>query len=243
MSAKTDNANLTFDSRLWRKVQVGGFDALFTARGTGLLSRTPEITDHLEQYLIHAAGGVAVGAGQGVRRFFGNDSNGQVYTLNHGAYGNGMLVKETNGHSMPKAVERLDRIKAIIDKQVIRGKLPAWIDVPDHYGVVLGPRDQYVVMQGIDSGVNVRDIIELDKLNAKERLGVESVVGPVSEATKSEVNAGYTLAETLLSNAIAEETQQVPTRLLSDWHPGNVVLEQLAEPIDGSNYKYWVIDQ
>lgn len=233
------------DGAIWKSFQKSEIDVLLTARGHELLTGSPELETKLCAYLTRSIGGIATRPADGVRSFFGNDSNGRVYTLDQTAYGYSMLVKETNGHSMVNALDRLDRIKGVIDKQRKLGVMPGNIDVPDHYGVVKGPNlpCQYVLMQGIDSGINVRDIVDFDSLNAKERAGIDHLVGPVTSAVQDEVRQGYALTEQILHEAIAEETGQSPTRLLSDWHEGNVVLERLAKPIDNQNWAYWVIDQ
>jgi hypothetical protein len=154
--------------------------------------------------------------------------------------GSDVLVKETNGHSMEQALYRLDRIQEIIRS----GSVPGWIDVPDHYGVVTGKHlpHQYLLMNGIDSGINVDHIKRFEKLTAIERLGVEEAFGRVTESVRDEVLKGYDEAYDVLSNAIAD-ADEVPTRLLTDWHERNVVIEPLVEPIDGHNFRYWVIDQ
>lgn len=241
------------DGDVWYKAHKYCADVLVTSKGNDILINDPQIENDVELYIQLALQDQnkdvkksSIAANRGIRSYFSEDTNGIVYNLNQRKYGDKILVKETNGHSMQNALYRLDRIKQIIDSRRSQGKFPLWIDVPDHYGLVTGRTlpSQFVLMQGIDAGINVRDVIkDFNALNGIERFGVETSLGIVNDKVIEEVSIGYALAEHLLKEAIAEETQQVPTELLSDWHEGNVVLEKLAKPLERSNFRYWVIDQ
>lgn len=238
------------DGDVWYKTHKYCADLLITSKGNDLLSKDPKIENDVELYiklaLIENKKGGSQVLNNGIRSYFSEDTNGIVYNLNQRKYGNDLLVKETNGHSMNDALYRLDRIKQIIDKRRSEGRFPLWIDVPDHYGLVTGKSlpSQFVIMQGIDAGINVRDVIkDFDSFSGIERQGVTSSLGNIDTKVIDEIRVGYELTGHILTEAIAEETQQVPTKLLSDWHEGNVVLERLVEPLEGSNFRYWVIDQ
>ena len=241
------------DGDVWYKTHKYCADLLVTSKGHNMLMSNPLIENDVETYiklsLKDHSGQLNYKtkvADRGIRSYFSKDTNGIVYNLNYRKFGDKILVKETNGHSMQDALYRLDRIKQIIDNRKNEGKFPMWIDVPDHYGLVTGKSlpSQYVLMQGIDAGINVRDVItDFNVLSGKERFGIETSLGEINDSVIDEVSIGYEFAEYHLKQAIAEDTQQVPTLLLSDWHEGNVVLEKLSEPIEGSNFRYWVIDQ
>lgn len=238
------------DGNVWYKTHKYCADLLVTSKGNDLLTDKPDIENDVELYIKLALhdnkNGNPKVISNGVRAYFSQDTNGIVYNLNQRKYGNNLLIKETNGHSMVDALYRLDRIKQIIDKRRHEGKFPLWIDVPDHYGLVTGKSlpSQFVIMQGIDAGINVRDVIEeFDRFSGLERHGVIAALGEIDNKVIEEVRVGYEIAGLMLNEVIADETQQIPSDLLSDWHPGNVVLERLVEPIEGSNFKYWVIDQ
>ena len=233
------------DGAIWKTFEQDGVDVLLTARGLEELATNPGIQEKVCDYIRKSMGNIALQEDDGVRTYFGKDSNSVIYTLDQTSYGYSMLMKETNGHSMINAVKRLDRIKEIIDKRRLAGTIPGYINVPDHYGVISGGSlpSQYVLMQGIDTGVNVRDVTDFYSLDAKARTGVDHLIGPITPAIQDEVRLGYKNVEEILNEAIAEETGQAPHLLLSDWHEGNVVLESLKTPIDSSNWAYWVIDQ
>lgn len=232
------------DGAVWYDYDLECGEVLVTQQGDRLFLEHPEVKTDLYAYIQLALGDMTISRA-GVRTFFEADSNSRIYNLNASKYENELLVKETNGSSMRESLYRLDKIKEIIDMNRTNNNFPNWIDVPIHYGMVAGDTlpSQFVLMQGIDNGINVRDVVNFGELNAKERLGVIAVLGEVTPEMQEEVREGFTRAEDLLNNVIAEETYQDPKRLLSDWHTGNVVLEQLAEPIDGNNFRYWVIDQ
>lgn len=232
------------DGAVWYEYGLDCGEVLLTQKGDELFSSNPEAKADLRAYIHLAVGNMAIEQA-GVRTFFEADSNSRIYTLNSSKYGNSLLVKETNGSSMRESLYRLDRVKEIIDKYRAYGRFPNWIDVPMHYGLITGSDlpSQFVLMEGIDNGINVRDVVNFGSLNAKERLGVTAILGDVTPAMQEEVSEGYKRAGDILNDIIAEDTWQPPHDLLSDWHEGNVVLEQLPEPIDGNNFRYWVIDQ
>lgn len=232
------------DGAVWYEYGLDCGEALLTQKGNELLTEKPEVQSDLYAYVQLALGNMTIERA-GVRTFFEADSNSRIYTLNSSKYGNDLLVKETNGSSMRESLYRLDKVKEIIDKYRDYGRFPDWIDVPMHYGLIVGNDlpSQFVLMEGIDNGINVRDVVNFGSLNAKERLGVTAILGNVTAEMQEEVRRGYQQSGEILNDVIAEDTWHPPHDLLSDWHEGNVVLEQLVEPIDGNNFRYWVIDQ
>ncbi len=223
------------DGATWRSFETDSCEVLLTSRGAELVDSTPDIERVISLYMRKALGKTML-AGGGIRTFFAEGSNSKIYTVS-----DDILMKETRGHSMQAMLERMDVIDYVIDA----GNVPRWIDMPDHYGIIIPKHDdmQYVMMQRIDGGVNVDHILNPDESSELERRGVLSEFGgEITAQTQNEVRQRYADCEKILHQAIAEE-DLIPSDLLSDWHPGNVLVERLHTPIARSPYKMWVIDQ
>lgn len=224
------------DGAEWHRYKVDdGLDLTLTSRGRELFDNRAEVKDNLQAYVRKALGGTAL-VGSDIRLYFARGSNSRVYTM-----GQDLLVKETAGHSMESALVRMDRIYTAIETHV-----PRWIDMPVHYGVLSGNKlhDDYMLMHRVDAGVNVGHIIDpnSDEFTELERIGVEKEFGKVTKGERQEIEHRFNLAEQILHQAIADEGL-IPNDYLTDWHPGNVLVERLNTPIASSPYRLWVIDQ
>ncbi len=224
------------DGAEWHSFDVNHCNVILTSRGREVFAEQPELEERVHLYLGKALGDQACKSAD-VRTFFMHGSNSYVYHLT-----DDILVKETNAHSMKDALFRMDRIYEVVKAE--QSKVPRWIHVPDYYGMITGPDlpNQYVFMQRIDSGVNVDHILNTDDYNELERAGLNKQFGPVTETDKKEVSQRYADMEQILHQALADHGL-VPTKFLTDWWEPNVLVERLAEPLDGSSFRMSVIDQ
>lgn len=223
------------DGAVWQSFEEDSCDVLLTSRGTELFSENPDLEEVVSLYMERATGHTAL-EGVGVRTFFAAGSNSRIYTVNED-----VLMKETRGHSMRAMLERMDIVNHVINK----GNVPRWIDMPDHYGLIMPKNSdmQFVMMKRIDGGVNVGHILSPEDSSELERNGVIAELGgEITPEIQADVRQRYRDCEQILHQAIAEE-DLIPTDLLSDWHPGNVLVERLLTPVANSTYKMWIIDQ
>lgn len=222
------------DGAMWRRFAIDDGEVVLTSRGRELFANNPEIREELHEYRRLAIMG-KVGTDGAMRSFFAEGTNARVYTLN-----DNLLVKEAsrNGMNMSKALRRMDTIKAIIELG-----MPNWISMPVHYGLIRSRRleHQYMLMDRVDAGITVEHIID-PEISLVERRGVEAEMGPITAADRAEVAMRYAEVEQILTQGLAD-AGHIPGDYLTDWQPRNVVVERLATPVAGSNFRLSVIDQ
>ncbi len=223
------------DGASWERYEASDCKILMTSRGQELLDEQPEVDALISTYLNEAIGRTAL-VGSVIREFFAEGSNSRIYSVNRE-----LVMKETRAHSMQDMLERLDLISFSIES----GSVPRWIDVATHYALIEPQHSdmQYVLMQKVDSGVNVGHILHPDDSSELERKGVIAEFGgPIAPETQDEIRERYHLARKIIDQAVAEQGH-APSELITDWHEGNVLVERLRTPVAGSKHKLWVIDQ
>jgi hypothetical protein len=130
----------------------------------------------------------------------------------------------------------------------IENNCPRWIDIPKHYGVVMPKRDrkhEYMLIQKIDDGITVGDILYHD--HPREPHLSESLLrnfGPVTPQLKKDIRERWDLLKIEVRRALMAEHMN-PDELLPDLDHNeyNILVERADNPIAGSPYKFWIIDQ
>lgn len=219
-----------------------GFVAL-TSRGRELLHDQPDVLASLHTYrqmvVDISVGRTALADNSGVRTYFASGGNSDLYAVKPE-----LAIKEaTDSQSAWSALQRMDRLCSVIE-----GRVPRWINIPAHYGLLYSAnlQRQYTLMQKVDSGITVKDIdfyvTDPEALTPLKLEQVKREFGTVSPADHEAVANGFFMAEALLHGALKAE-DLTPKDYLPDFHDGNVLVERSRTPIAGSNFKFWVIDQ
>ena len=155
-----------------------------TAEGKSLLAKKGLTTKKL---LVFMRASVGHEQKPHVRRFIAGQGNGTVYALGT----SGLAIKETAGtQSIHSAVERMDSLYRILENATRNGYLPAWIGLPKHYGYLTPPAGaknnrQYLLMEKIQDGVTVEDILSFDERGEEERNQVNQRLGHTLTPTTS----------------------------------------------------------
>jgi hypothetical protein len=142
--------------------------------------------------------------------------------------------------SATAAVRRMQLLKRIADSS-----LPDWIDVPEQYGVYKGPRMsiQYQAMEQIDSGITITMLYRYGlECFQQQNAVISREFGELAKDEVDEVMESYEESRDLLNKAV-RQLGQLPCEVMIDYGCGNVIVERLAEPIDGKRHKLWIIDQ
>jgi hypothetical protein len=176
------------------------------------------------------------------RTFLAEGGNAQVFTVGNTE----LVVKEkkpgTNEQLLP-ALERMDKLMFAIENNC-----PRWIDIPKHYGVILPKKDrkrEFMLIEKIDEGITVGDILYHDQ--PREPHLSESLLrnfGPVTPELKQDINKRWELLKVEVRKALMAEHMN-PDELLPDLDHNeyNILVEHADNPIAGSPYKFWIIDQ
>jgi hypothetical protein len=128
---------------------------------------------------------------------------------------------------------------------VVEHGLPRWLKLPTHYALHSDPVQQktYTLMERIDGGVTVEDVIEYPDIPQRRADTVDKEIGDDITDAKEKVPELYERAYKVLSEAIRASGRD-PANYLTDWKPRNAIIEgRLVTPIAGSNYRLSVIDQ
>ena len=208
---------------------------MLTSKGQELIQDRPELEDYLQAYLHRAVGGTALPGAVETRTFIASGARSNVYEM-----APGVAVKEASktGSSI-YAVGRIDRLLTLIETAV-----PRWIDIPPHYAVLYStnlPKD-YIVQRKIDSGITAEWLFRPDDMAEYQRVAVERELGTVSEEERLQIESAFEEAGRVVSAALVQVGEE-PRRYLTDYHPGNVLVERLRTPIAGKDHKLWIIDQ
>lgn len=173
------------------------------------------------------------------RDFLGCGQQANVYGM-----GSDFAVREVQGnpavYSTLRELGNMDRLATVVE-----GGVPHWIRVPSFYACFSDTDTQkrYTLMQRIDSGLTVEDVLEYPDLPdyAKERVHKELKHEPTDE-DKEEISRLYELAGTILDKVISSKGHRTEDYLV-DWKPRNVIIEPLRTPIAGERFSMTVIDQ
>lgn len=190
---------------------------------------------NLREYRKKVMGQTALDGDPQVRRYFVSGGNSDVYHLN-----DRLVVKEAKPTgSVFYSMERMDTIYDIISTS-----MPRWIDMPAHYGFLQSRHlnHQYLLMERVDSGLTVQDVIDPEIPNNRQRDAITREFGMVTPEDQIEVKRRFEVAKEILTTAVEAAGYQ-PDDLLTDLHEGNMLVERLRTPVAGSNFKMWVIDQ
>lgn len=223
------------DGAVWESFEIKGGKIVLTSKGRELFRERPETWKELRSYKKRAMGAPALQSFPVVREHFASGGNSDVYTLSEG-----LAVKEAHlTGSLFFTVERMDRLLNVVESNV-----PRWIDIPDHYGLLFAShlRKQYLLMQKIDSGVTVQNVLTPGEMSDEQAAALEAEFGDIGQAEVDEVGERYEEAHDILTASL-EDRGYNPAEYLTDWHEGNVLVERLETPVAGSPLKMWVIDQ
>lgn len=232
-----------FDGSRWRIYNTPNAVIWLTRAGRQLLAGDPKLHGYFQEYI--EALEENDHTPEGPRPFFARGSQSRIFTLGDQP----LLVKEANenGDLLIPSLERMDRLVDAVERNC-----PRWIDVPHHYGVIMLKTDltkQFMLMEKIDAGVTVKDVLEVDQPPLRSDTGflasgaVESF-GPITPDLQKEVRDKFKEMGGLLRKALVGNRLS-PDEYLPDFdhNQDNVVLERLSIPEAGSQIKYWIIDQ
>ncbi len=232
-----------FDGSRWRIYDTPKSLIWLTGSGRQLLAGDPKLHGYFKEYL--EAFNQGDFSSESARPFFAKGSQSKVFSLGDKQ----LLVKEAkqNGELLIPSLERMDRLVDAVQRSC-----PRWIDIPHHYGVLMpksDPSKQFMLLEKIDSGVTVGDILDTDRSVQRSDTGFLSAgalesFGEITPELKYEVKDHFEKMGGLLRKALLENRLS-PDEYLSDFdhNPYNVALERLRIPEAGSQIKYWVIDQ
>jgi hypothetical protein len=229
-----------FDGSQWRNYESEHAYFQLTEVGRKLIA-----ANRLGRLLRHYAEDYREGreGPEDARRFIAEGGRGRVF----GVGNTGLAVKEKRPLVPDSLFEGLNRMDKLV--YAIRKHCPAWIDVPEHYGIVTLKEDlskEFMLMQKVDEGVTVGDIKGIDDMPREKHLeeAVHRLHGPITEEFQEEVVGRYGMSLGLIRRALLAEYLS-PDEYLPDLdhNPYNIVVERQDTPIDGSMLKYWVIDQ
>lgn len=171
------------------------------------------------------------------RIFLGKGQEAKVFSM--GEY----AVRETQGtKGLYVALGELQRMDAI--NGVIEGGLPRWLNLPSHYALHVDPKRSmtYTLMDRINGGLTVEDVIEYPYIAEDRKVVVEKELGAYTADAQIRVPHLYERAQVALDETIRQAGKR-PEHYLTDWVPRNVIVEHLDTPIAGESYCLNVIDQ
>lgn len=232
-----------FDGSQWRVYDTPNSVIWLTGSGRNLLARDRKLHGYFKEYL------QAIEEGEysqlSARPFFAKGSQSKVFSLGDKQ----LLIKEAkpNSELLIPSLERMDRLVDAVER-----RCPRWIDVPHHYGALMPKNDitrQFMLLEKIDAGVTVGDILGYGQLNQRSDTGfladgAMERFGTITPELQEEVRNKFLEMGGILRSALIENKLS-PDEYLPDfeYNPYNVALERLSTPEAGSQIKYWVIDQ
>lgn len=230
-----------FDGSQWRLYQSPESMIMLTAVGRKLVAQRG-ISSLLHQYIQDAREGKESCAD--TRQYLAAGANSRVFSIRSPL---DLVIKEAKPEAddphLLQAMTRMDRLKAAVEENC-----PRWIDVPQHYGVLIdkATNRQFLLLQKIDHGVTASDVLNHGQAPRSNFLeaAASSVFGNITPELKSEVGGRFEKLRGLLRHSLVSQYLS-PDEYLPDldYKPDNVVLEKLEAPIAGSPIRYWVIDQ
>lgn len=173
------------------------------------------------------------------RTFIGAGQQARVFGMN-----DKLAVREVRGvprfYTALSDLQRMDRLASVVE-----GGLPRWIDTPKIYAMY-GDSElnrQYTLMQKIDSGLTVEDIVTFEANDEVKQNRALAVLGrkPSNEEIET-TEYLFNRAKTILDAVISAHGQE-PTEILTDWVMRNVLVEPLKTPVGGQKTRLHIIDQ
>lgn len=228
-----------FDGSTWQELEYANEILTLTSVGRVYLAAN-NIATLLHDYVEDARAGRS--SRTDTRRYLAEGGNAQVFTLGDTS----LAIKEKRSGSKEELLPSLYRMDTLAD--AIEKHCPRWIDIPPHYGVCVpkdDPTKQYMLMEQIDSGVTVGDVLGAYEQPRENHIrdSVFSIFGEVSLELQEEIQAQYVEYKGLLADALIKE-KKVPDSILVDIHNKyNTVIEPLPTPVAGKKFKLSVIDQ
>ncbi|MBP7806351.1 hypothetical protein KA057_01580 [Candidatus Gracilibacteria bacterium] len=195
----------------------------------------------------------------GVREYVNTGGEAAFYGIGESNVG----VREVNRSDFndEDALYRMDQIAHLLEL----GGLPRWVHTPIQYGILTIPRDVYasgrtgtafdkfMIMEKIDSGVSVFDIVDnprSDKLSAaiKREFGFKSFNTDEYRAFQSEISVIFEEVKKKLHDTCIKHKDELPPgtsfeTLFTDLLSRNMLVTLNKPPIGGSKYSFWIIDQ
>jgi hypothetical protein len=232
-----------FDGSFWRQYESPESLIILTSAGRELFGQGrigPALTAYVDEYLSEAAGKLDPRTPN--RRYLADGGSAKVFTVGT----HELVIKEAKplGDQLLPALQRMDMLIGAVEQHC-----PRWIDIPKHYGVLISkhdPRKQFMLIEKIDCGVTVGDVLNYGKEPREEHLEthVERIFGPELSAVQAEVARRFKemtgRLRTALMNEYLSQDEYLPD---IDHNLYNIVLERLETPVAGSSLKFWVIDQ
>lgn len=235
--------NEQFDGSRWRQYETDDAIILLTAVGRSLAAKgglSKAIRAYRDDFIAGTEGP------EHTRQPLASGGNAKVFSVN----GDQLAIKEARldpgTDQLWPAMLRMDRLKGAIESHS-----PHWVGLPKQYGLLVplqNPRQQFMLMEKIDSGVTVGDIInypdDVEHRPADMPDRVRREFGHVTPELQDEIgNRFETLKATLRAALVAEDLSSDKYLPDIDNNEFNVLVEPLDAPVAGSNHKFWVIDQ
>jgi len=216
---------------------------ILTSAGQELLQGqdSGELRSLIQRYRAVELGGLALlGDDPNIRQELGRGREAIVYSM--GPYAVREKIGIQDVYPALSELQRMDEINSVIELG-----LPRWLNLPVHYALHSRPDPlepkTYILMDRIDSGVTVEDIIDYPDIDPTRAARLETYLGASGiEGAKEAIPELYGAAYQALAEAI-EAAGKDPAKFLTDWEPRNALVEQLKTPVAGSNYSLSVIDQ
>ncbi len=236
-----------FDGSEWRQYESDRAIILLTGTGRKLVAG-----QNIGRLLRHYADDYHHGreADTDTRRFMAEGGSARIFSLGDTS----LAVKEKRllGDDLFASLYRMDRLIDAVDNYD-PGKNaaydPSWIGVPQHYGIIAMKEDtrkQFMLMQKIDNGVTVGDVLGYHHEPREQHLkeSIDNLYGGVTDEFQEEIAGRYGMTLGILRKALMAKylspDEYIPD---IDQNPYNIVLEPLETPVGGSNIKFWIIDQ
>lgn len=228
-----------FDGSVWRHYESPEAITLLTGVGRELI-----VAQHLGKLLRDYATDRQqdVEAGN-VRLFLAEGGNARVFSVADTR----LAMKEKRSGSSDNLFASLNRMDRLI--HAAEEHAPKWIGIPQHYGITMrktDPSRQFMLMEKIDDGVTIGDILGYDQEPREPHLkeSITNIFGVPTPELREEIVERYAIAKQELRKALLAEYLS-PDEFLPDIDHNryNIIVEKLDTPVDESPYKFWVIDQ
>jgi hypothetical protein len=227
-----------------------GSIAVVTAEGKTLINANPSL---FKKLLVFKRTSDKHKNKDSVRKILGGQGNGSVYALGK----SGIAIKEaSDSQSVHLATERMDRLYRLIINSQKDGIIPKWIDMPKYYGYLISPiteqnKHQYLMMEQIDQGVTVEDVISINERGEDSRRIIEQRLGyNLSNENITEIKEQWGQMKNFLETAISKTNLSLDIdqrknfkEWIPDFHEGNIIVDKVNPPIDGRHFKLCIIDQ
>ena len=210
-------SHTTKDSISFRQFDIEGGHIVLTEEGNTLL-HNKDVLDRLRKY-INELTTPNESLEPSSRIYFREGGNAHIYILSDLP----LAIKEmSNSKSMVATLTKLEVLRKASKY------FPQYIKVPAHYGVLSSSRlsKEYLLMQKINDGLNVWDIIEQpNRFGEAGTLAIEQ----------------FNKAKTDIRNILISQGLD-PEVYMADWKEENVLVD-FSLPSPSLPFTLWVIDQ